>query len=251
MPGRLAALRLGRIDGIAIEIQPFFFLTAGFLSFPWWRSFRAYDVALGVAVVVVLFASVVVHELGHAAAARSFKIGTRVIEINMSGGLAHMEGPAWKTRDNCVIMLAGPLANLVLAALAYAVFVSLWTDPYVFETASDWGELIPSEQLSVGAELFVVRVLRFVVFLNLGLCAVNLLPGFPLDGGRILFVLLARRFRVRTATRVVGLVGMATSAVSVLLFIATLLSGWAILVPPRFLPNWYAVRNPARCHPWG
>lgn len=256
MPGGAAValrggFRLGRIGGVPVEVHPGFFVTAGVLASVYWRSFRLFDVTLAAALVAVLLVSVLAHECGHALAARRFKVGTRLIEINVSGGLAHLDGPAWTTNENCLILLAGPLANLALAAVAYLVFLALWSDPEAFETASDWGELIPGLDLSVVPELFGLQVLRLFVLINAGLCTVNLLPGFPLDGGRIAFLLLSRRWGTRTATRAVGVVGVGLSVFSVLLLIGTTLSGFAVLIPPRFRPNWHAVRHPAKTHPWG
>jgi len=194
---------------------------------------------------------VLVHELGHAVVARRFKVGCRLIEINMSGGLAHLDGPAWTTRENCLILLAGPLANLALAVVAYAMLLALGGDADVFTTVGDWRELIPGLQMFVIPELLLVHVLRLFVFVNLGLCAVNLLPGFPLDGGRIVFHLLSWHWGGRTATLVVSLTGVCLSFVSVLFLIGTALSGFAILVPPRFRPNWNAFQHPDRVHTWG
>jgi len=251
MPGAVAAFRLGRIDGVPVEVHIGFFVAAGLLSSCYWRSLRLSDLVLGVALVAVLLVSVLVHEFGHAVVARRFRVGTRLIEIDMSGGLAHLYGPAWSALEDCVILLAGPLANLLLAVVAYAVFLSLWSEPDVFLTVSDWGELMPGLRMFVVPELLLVDVLRLFVFVNVGLCAVNLLPAFPLDGGRILFHLLSWRWGARTATLVVGLTGVCLSLLSVLLLVGTALSGFAILLPPRFGANWKAVQHAARVHAWG
>lgn len=251
MPGGVATFRLGRIDGVPVDVHFGFFVVAGLLSSSYWRSWRLSEFGLGVALTAILFVSVLAHEFAHAAVARRFKVGTRLIEINMSGSLAHRDGPAWSARENCLILLAGPLANLVIAAVAYAVFLALWSEPGVFLTVSDWRELIPDQQMVVIPELLLVRVLRLVVLVNVGLCVVNLLPAFPLDGGGLLFHLVSWRWGARTGTFVVGLVGICLSLVSVLFLIGTALSGYAILVPPRLAPNWNAVQDPARGHAFG
>lgn len=251
MPGGVAAFRLGRIDGVPVDVHFGFFVVAGLLSSSYWRSWRLSELALGVALTAILLLSVLAHEYAHAVVARRFKITTRLIEINMSGSLAHRDGPAWSARENCLILIAGPLVNLALAVVAYAVFLSLWSDPGVFVTVSDWRELIPDQQLFVVPELLLVRVLRLVVVVNVGLCVVNLLPALPLDGGGLLFHLVSWRWGARTGTFVVGVVGVCLSLVSVLFLIGTALSGFAILVPSRFTPNWNAVQDPARVHAFG
>lgn len=251
MPGAVAAFRLGRIAGVPVEADIGFFVAAGLLASCYWRSLRISDLVLGIALVAVLLVSVLVHEFGHAVMARRFKLDTRLIGIDMSGGRADRDGPPRSALEDCVILVAGPLANLGLAGVAYAVFLSLWSEPDVFLPASDWGELIPGLRLFVIPELVLVDVLRLFVFVNVGLFVVNLLPAFPLDGGRILFHLVSWRFGARMATLVVGLTGVCLSVLSVLVLVGTALSGFAILVPPRFGPSWSAVQHAAGVHVLG
>jgi stage IV sporulation protein FB len=239
-------LRLGRINGVPIELHLGFFLTALLLSFHYWRSFRVLDIGLALAIITILFGSVLAHELAHASAARKFNVRTFLIELNMFGGLAHFDRPARTTRQNCTILFAGPLANLALALVAFALFqLLMWTQPV--ETVEVGGYILHDVPRS---EIFVVRVLRLATYINAGLFVVNLLPGFPLDGGRIVYLLLADRWSSRTATLIVGLLGVFFSCFTMLLFLGTLLSGFPIWAPPEFRPNWNAVQDPDRVDPW-
>lgn len=126
--------------------------------------------ALGLASAVLLFACVVLHELGHAIVARLFGIPVVAITLFMFGGVAHIARESRRPGAELLIAAAGPLVSLGLAAAFH------WLS----------GRL-PAATLPEQALLLVVRYLAAI---NIGIILFNLLPGFPLDGGRILRALV-------------------------------------------------------------
>jgi Zn-dependent protease len=90
------------------------------------------------------------------------------------------------------------------------------------------------------------EILRAAAYLNLGLCAVNLLPGIPLDGGKLLYLLVERRFNARTALLTVSSLGVVFAVMTGLLFIGTLLAGCPVWAPPMLRANWEAFQTARR-----
>lgn len=116
-----------------------------------------------------LVGAVVLHELGHAAAARLFGARAREIRIGMLGGCAEMVGNLWRPAHRVVVALAGPFANLLLAGAIYALLCAPVPLP------------APLRSLLVN-----------VLVTNAALGVFNLVPGFPLDGGHALMAVLGR-----------------------------------------------------------
>ncbi len=141
-------------------------------------------VAWGLIVAVLLFASVAVHELAHALVA--LRLGGRVRDITllMLGGISHIERLPRRPRAEALVSFVGPAASLALAALAFALRA-----------------LVPPSLFDLRLGLF------YVFYLNTMLGLFNLLPAFPMDGGRILRALLAARIGPMRATRIAGAVG--------------------------------------------
>jgi stage IV sporulation protein FB len=228
---RIGAVVLGRFDGAPVRLRFGFFFAAAILTFPIWRTFRSADLVMAAIAAVILFLSILVHELAHAVVGRYFDVPIRWIEINVYGGLVNfLVRPKSRPRD-FAITIAGPAANL---ALGCAALLGLQVLTRTQPSAMDW------EQATF------VEVLRMLAYVNLGLCIVNLLPGFPLDGGRLLYLLLDGRLGHRAATRVVGGCGTFFAAISTLVLIVTAISGFPIWSPPEFRPNWKAVRSAGR-----
>lgn len=164
--------------GIPVRLHwSFFALVAGMMA---WGANQAGGwgiVAVGVAS-VGLFGSVVLHELGHALAARRYGIGTAHITLYPFGGVAAIERMPEDPDEETVIALAGPAVNFVLAALA------------------GWAWLATGSVFALG-----------FVWMNLGMGLFNLLPAFPMDGGRVLRATLARRMGFLPASRLAVRVG--------------------------------------------
>jgi Zn-dependent protease len=168
-----ASVRLGRIAGSEIRI----YWTASLVFLVTWLQVARWTGALpaaGVAAIytTLLYVVVLTHELGHALAGRLYRMRTPTITLSALGGLAHMDSGTPGPRADIVVSLAGPLTHAVWIGLA------LLLQPAV-------------PVLRVGD--FPVDVMDSLLYLNTALALFNLLPFFPMDGGRVLRGVIALR----------------------------------------------------------
>jgi Zn-dependent protease/predicted transcriptional regulator len=191
--------RVGKIAGIDVHVHATFWLLLV------WVGLARYQAAGSVAAVVpelvfilAVFGIVVLHELGHALAARRYGIATRDITLLPIGGVARLDRMPRDPRQELVIALAGPAVNFVLAAVLYLTLRVAGSVSSVAETAS----------LDAG---FLGRALPArLIGINLWLGAFNLVPAFPMDGGRVLRAALAiRSGNYATATELAARIGRA------------------------------------------
>ncbi|MBI5686645.1 MAG: site-2 protease family protein [Verrucomicrobia bacterium] len=185
------SFKLGRILGIDVYIHFTFLLVLGFLGLAHWMVGRSIESAVtGVTFFLLLFGCVLLHEYGHALMARRYDIKTRDITLLPIGGVARLE----RMPDNPVhelwVALAGPAVNVVIAVLLFGWLTLTGT----------WE---PLSSLSTTQGNLVERLLAVNVFLVL----FNLLPAFPMDGGRVLRSLLALRLEYARATRIAATIG--------------------------------------------
>ena len=182
--------RIGTIAGIGIYLHGTFLVLIVFIVLSEWAQRRSLTAALaGVLFLVAVFATIVLHELGHALTARQFGIRTRDITLLPIGGLARLERMPDVPRQELWVALAGPGVNIAIGAgVVLAAVVVTGSLPV----------------LSLESSSGVVG--RFAA-INLWLAAFNLLPGFPMDGGRALRALLAERTDYVRATRIATTVG--------------------------------------------
>jgi Zn-dependent protease len=137
-----------------------------------------------------IFGTVVLHELGHALTARRFGIRTRDITLLPIGGIARLERIPDVPRQELLVALAGPAVNLVLAALVLIVALGF--------SGADLGGMV---------DIFSGGLLGRFAGVNLWLAAFNLIPAFPMDGGRALRALLAESTDYVRATRIAARLG--------------------------------------------
>jgi Zn-dependent protease/predicted transcriptional regulator len=183
--------------GIDIRLHPTFLLLVAWVAVG--RFMHGHDArtsAAAVAYLLAVFAVVLMHELGHALAARRFGIETRDITLLPIGGVSRLEHMPTRPREELVVALAGPLVNLALGAVMFVALVA---------TGGPIG--------LAGPDLAEGPFLARLMWTNLGLAAFNLLPAFPMDGGRVLRALLARRMDPVRATDVAARVGHAAALV--------------------------------------
>lgn len=154
----------------------------------------------GVLTMLLLFASVTLHEYGHALTARRFGIGTRSILLLPIGGVANLERIPEKPGQEIAIVVAGPLVNVVIALLLtpLALLLNGGNSTGIF-TINAVNANIQNPGL--------LNLLIFLISTNLLLALFNLLPAFPLDGGRLLRALLAYVQPYPQATQVAVAVG--------------------------------------------
>lgn len=184
---------LGRILGIPIGLDYSWFLIFGLLTWMLASShypaeFKDWSPLLywltGAVTVIMLFASVLLHELGHSVVALRYKIPVRSITLFLFGGVAQIGAEPPSAVAEFFIAIAGPLVSFALAVFFYAV------QPVVAGIEPLWG------------------VAKYLAYINLALVLFNLIPGYPLDGGRVFRAILwATTKNMRRATLIAANVG--------------------------------------------
>jgi stage IV sporulation protein FB len=175
------------IAGIQLRIHITFLLIIVWLAFGYYAEGGSPAAASRVIFVLLLFLCVVLHEFGHAFAAKAFGINTPDITLLPIGGVARLERMPEEPVQELIIAVAGPLVNVVIAI---GLFVAGGSQALLNPSTVGGGGLI--------AQLLTINVM-LVLF--------NLLPAFPMDGGRVLRALLATRLSYARATQVAANVG--------------------------------------------
>jgi stage IV sporulation protein FB len=202
------AVNLGRPLGIPVRIHFTFLLLLVWFGYLSWRE--GGQPLLGVAFIVLLFACVLLHELGHAWMAKRFGVRTRQIVLYPIGGVASLEGMPSGAAE-LLIAVAGPLVNLVIAFMLIVAQVAF---------AIPW-PVTPQEMVTGGS------LLPRLLAANVALFAFNLIPAFPMDGGRVLRATLSFFMAHEKATSIAALVGQ---GIAILFGALGLFSGNFILV---------------------
>jgi Zn-dependent protease len=183
--------KLGRFAGIDVYVHATFLLLIGWVGYSHWLENRDWgEVLSGVLFILALFLCVVLHEYGHALTARKYGIKTRDITLYPIGGVARLERLPDKPIEELWVALMGPAVNVVIAAILFI---------YLTVTNS----LVPLSNLSVASGSFIERLM----LVNISLVLFNLIPAFPMDGGRVLRALLAMRMEYVRATQVAANIG--------------------------------------------
>lgn len=167
--------RLATIRGIDLKVHATFALIVAIAAANW-AALGAAGMAFGATLVLLLFACVTLHEFGHALAAQYYGIPVREIVLLPVGGIAFLGRPTRHPMQELVIAAAGPAVNVAIVAVLLPVLYLLG-EPLRFAPA-----FLHPEQ----AVLSLGEALRWLVSANIGLVLFNLIPAFPLDGGRIL-----------------------------------------------------------------
>lgn len=181
---------IGRIAGTTIRVHITFWLFLGWIFFATWESGGAAAATYAVAFMVLLFACVVAHEFGHIFMARHFGVATPTVTLLPIGGVAQLERIPEKPREEFLVAIAGPLVNVVIAAILIGVF----------------GARLDTANL-VGIDNPTVSMVDRLAIVNLFLVAFNIIPAFPMDGGRVLRAALASRMGYVRATEVAATIG--------------------------------------------
>jgi Zn-dependent protease/CBS domain-containing protein len=183
--------KIGTFAGIDVFIHATFLLIIAGVGFSYWRQTGTLAGTLeGILFILLLFGFVVLHEYGHALTARRFEIKTRDITLYPIGGVARLERMPDKPVQELWVALAGPAVNVFIAAL---LFVWLFLS----------NTLEPLTNLSMTSGSFIERLM----LVNISLVLFNLLPAFPMDGGRVLRALLALRLEYTRATQIAASIG--------------------------------------------
>jgi Zn-dependent protease/CBS domain-containing protein len=186
--------KIGRLAGINVYMHATFLLLIIFILLAYWAEGRGAALAIrGVLFVLAIFACIVLHELGHALTARKYGIRTRDIVLLPIGGVARLERMPEDPRQELLVALTGPAVNVVIAATLWILLAAAGSPP-------GWKQM---ENIRWTSGNFLTQVMA----VNVWLVAFNLLPAFPMDGGRVLRALLARRMEYTQATQVAAQIG--------------------------------------------
>jgi Zn-dependent protease len=189
------SIRLGTLSGIPINLHLTFLLLLAVIGFG--QGFA------GVLFVLAIFGSVLLHEFGHALMARRFGIGTRDVTLYPFGGLARLDRLPAEPRKEMWIALAGPAVNIAIAAV-----LLFW--------------LVGTGVVGLGIGAFAAQLLQ----INLALAVFNMLPAFPMDGGRVLRAFLSQRIGHFRATEIATGIGKG---------VALLLGAFGLFVNPMLV----------------
>lgn len=189
--------RIGRFAGIDVYLHATFFLLILWVVVLHWLEARSIQAVIsGVIFIVALFACVVLHEFGHALTARRYGIPTKDITLLPIGGVSRFERMPDKPWQEFWVAVAGPLVNVAIAA---AIYLALFFT----------GGFKPVTGLSITGGPFLERML----VANLVLAIFNIIPAFPMDGGRVLRALLATRMDHVRATQTAAAIGQGLALV--------------------------------------
>src|SRR5919202_71378 len=190
-----SSFKIGRAFGIDVKVHWTFFLLLFFFAFVGYqRSGNLVGALVTTAMIVALFVCVLLHEFGHSLVAQRLGIDIPDITLLPIGGVARFKTLPERPMDEVKIAVAGPLVNVVLAPIFYGIGIALGAGP-----------------LDIGSPLGgFSSVGQFFVYLgavNVALVVFNMLPAFPMDGGRVLRGLLATRMGAVRATDIASAVG--------------------------------------------
>lgn len=177
------SIKIARIAGIDVYIHVTFFLLLAWIAMVYYAVGGPAAAVEGMAFILALFGCVLLHEFGHALAARRFGIPTPDITLLPIGGVARLQRMPDKPVQEIIVALAGPAVNVVIAIVLF----------FILGGVSD-----PSEIRDFGSA--EVGLLSKLAVVNVWLVLFNMLPAFPMDGGRVLRAGLALFMRYSTAT---------------------------------------------------
>ncbi|HEY3580455.1 MAG TPA: site-2 protease family protein [Pyrinomonadaceae bacterium] len=171
-----AQIKLGRLFGVEIGLHYSWFIIAVLITLSLAQQFQltnpAWSVSLrwglGLITAVLFFASIIVHELSHALVAKARGLPVRSITLFALGGVAQMERDAGDAKTEFWMGIIGPITSFVIGVVCLVLALLLgWTPPGMPQTP-------------------VAAMLMWLGVINIGLALFNMIPGFPLDGGRVL-----------------------------------------------------------------
>ncbi len=192
-----ANLNLGSVFGIEIKIHwTFFFLILWIVFSELKRGGNTASILFNVALVFAVFVCVILHELGHALMAKRFKIDTKKITLLPIGGMASLERIPESPKQELLVTLAGPLVNVIIALLLYFAI-----------PVQELMHLNFTETFEILSSFTLQNFLFYLYIVNIALVVFNLIPAFPMDGGRILRALLAIRMNRIKATQIASTIG--------------------------------------------
>jgi Zn-dependent protease len=186
-----------------------------FLTFNWMSVEGVMGIFSWLALVVLLFGSVLLHEIGHALTARRFGIHTKDIILTPIGGMARIMNMPSNPKQEIAIAIAGPIVSLLIAAFGFVTGIAIIVLPVVPPT--------------------VITGLGILMYINLMLGLFNLVPALPMDGGRVLRGFLALKYDFLKATVIAARVGRTLAILGGVIAIFWLDNSWTLLLISIFI----------------
>ncbi|MBI2271268.1 MAG: site-2 protease family protein [Bacteroidetes bacterium] len=194
------SLYLGKYSGTKLFVHWTFLILLGWIFVMHYQMGHGWkDGLAGVGFILAVFCCVVLHEFGHALTAKRFAIQTRNITLLPIGGIASMERLPEKPGQELQVAIMGPVVNVVIAVGLY-VFLSVTN---LLPTSEDIQSMQQNTHSMMGGENFLFNLMA----VNVVLVLFNLIPAFPMDGGRVLRALLSYKFERGRATRIAAGIG--------------------------------------------
>lgn len=192
------SFRLVKVAGIDIKVHITFFFILVLGALPWSSEYGLSGALFGMILILLLFACVTLHELGHSLVAQFFDIPVREIILLPIGGVAFLGRNPSKPIQELLIAIAGPLVNVVIAAL-----ILLITGATAYVSMLDQQGTVQGAALAPSFTTLMLWLLQA----NVALVIFNLIPALPLDGGRVLRAILAMSMTYQRATQIASTVG--------------------------------------------
>lgn len=211
-----SALYLGNIFGIKVFIHWTFVILLAWIFLMHTQMGHGITEALwGVVFILALFACVIFHEFGHALTAKLYNIPTKDVTVYPIGGVATLESMPRKPEQELVVALAGPAVNIVIAA-------ALWIYMQLSAAMPDWTALTTTDHMQTMPFAFNLFAANIILALF------NLIPAFPMDGGRVLRAFLAFKMDRAKATRIAAGVGQFLAIL--LVFLGFFYNFWLVFI---------------------
>ena len=182
--------RIVRIGGTDVKVHLTFLLLLGFYAWSGYETDGTAGLVFALGFILGVFACILLHEFGHVGMARRFGIRTPDVILLPIGGLARLERMPEQPRQELLIAVAGPIVTLLIATVLYLFLRLTGTTPTI-----------------VTLDLRDDSLVAILMHVNVFLLFFNLLPAFPMDGGRVLRALLAMKWGLPRATRAAAAVG--------------------------------------------
>jgi len=201
--------RLARVAGIGIDIHwSFSFVILWVLVQSAFEAREIWNTIFVLAGVLLVFLCIILHEIGHAFMALSLNLEVKNIILLPFGGLTHIESVPDRPWHEFLIAIAGPLVNLALVIILTPILIFSVSPILLNDLASSPVTVVDTIIISFFQHNTLIGLIMLLIVANLVLFGFNLIPAFPLDGGRILRAILTLFFSSSHATRIAIGVGM-------------------------------------------
>lgn len=195
------SLSLGKIGGIPIFVHWSFSLLIAYVVYVGIRDhFAPIQILWSVGLLLAIFFCVLLHELGHSFAAKRYNIDTEDITLLPIGGLARLKEMPTKPMQELIIAIMGPAVNVVIALVFGLIFYFGYN-----------GVIEGQQELMLEPPFSLKKFILLLTTTNIILVVFNMVPAFPMDGGRVLRALLAFKLDYAKATKIASLIGRAAA----------------------------------------